>query len=125
MAYRLAADAVVVLHLGFIVFVAVGGVMAWRWPWLIWLHVPAVAWGAAIVAVGFDCPLTPLEKYFRRLGDEGEYDGGFVDRYVEDVVYPDELTPLLRAIAAGLIVVGWAGVIRRRRVRNAAATTGA
>ena len=31
----------------FIVFVAVGGLMAWRWPRLLWLHVPAVAWGLA------------------------------------------------------------------------------
>ena len=113
--FRFSADAVVVVHLGFIVFVAVGGLLAWRWRWLVWVHVPAVAWGAAIVLVGFECPLTPLEKYLRGLGGEPDYEGGFVDRYVEDVIYPGELTPLLRAIAAVLIGVGWAGLVRRRR----------
>jgi Protein of Unknown function (DUF2784) len=113
--YRLLADAVVVVHFGFLVFVAVGGLLAWRWPWVLWLHVPAVVWGIGIVAVGYDCPLTPLEKYFRRLGEEDSYQAGFVDRYVEDVVYPDEYTPHLRALAAVLIAVGWAGALRRRR----------
>jgi hypothetical protein len=116
--YRFLADAVVVVHFGFVVFVAVGGLLAWRWPRLLWLHVPAVVWGLGIVAVGYDCPLTPLEKYFRRLGGEHEYQGGFVDRYIEDVVYPDEYTPLLRAVAAVLIVVGWTGAWFRFRHRG-------
>jgi hypothetical protein len=114
-AYRLLADAVVVAHFGFIVFVAAGGLLAWRWPRLMWAHVPAVAWGAGIVAVGYECPLTPLEKWLRGRGGESEYGGGFVDRYIEDVIYPDEYTPLLRAVVALLVVVGWAGLVRRRR----------
>jgi hypothetical protein len=114
-AYRVAADAVMVVHLGFIVFIAVGGMLAWRWRWLILAHVPAVVWGAAIVLVGFECPLTPLEKDLRRSGGETAYDGGFVDRYIEDVIYPDELTPLLRSVVAVLVVVGWLGFARRHR----------
>ena len=38
MLYRLVADGVVVAHFAFIVFVAVGGLMAWRWPRLLWLQ---------------------------------------------------------------------------------------
>jgi hypothetical protein len=113
--YRFVADAVVLVHFGFVVFVAVGGLMAWRWPRLLWLHVPAVAWGLGIVTIGYDCPLTPLEKYFRRLGGAESYEGGFVDRYVEDAVYPDEYTPHLRVAAAALIAVGWAGTALRLR----------
>jgi hypothetical protein len=115
-AYRLLADAVVVVHLAFIVFVAVGGLLVVRRPRWAWLHLPAVAWGAAIVGIGFPCPLTPLEKSLRRRGGEEGYEGGFVDRYVEDVVYPDELTPLLRTLAAAAIVAsyGWLALSRRR-----------
>ena len=65
MLYGLLADLVVVVHLGFIAFVAVGGFLAWRWPRLLWLHVPAVTYALVIVTVGFDCPLTPLEKHLR------------------------------------------------------------
>lgn len=115
--YRVLADAVLVVHLAFILFVAVGGLLAWRWPTLVWVHLPAVAWGAGIIAIGYDCPLTPLEKFFiRRAGDDA-YAGGFVDRYVEGVIYPEELTPILRGVAAACVVIGYAGVLFRRRRR--------
>ena len=44
MFYRVGADALMLLHLGFIVFVAVGAVLAWRWPKLVWAHLPALVW---------------------------------------------------------------------------------
>ena len=91
--YRLLADLVVVVHFAFIVFVAVGAFMAWRWPWLVWLHVPSVIYSALIITVGFQCFLTPLEVHFReRAGEEG-YSGGFVDRYIEDVSTPGSTRP--------------------------------
>jgi len=118
MLYRLLADLVVVVHLAFIVFVAGGALLAWRWPWLLWLHAPSLSWAVASITVGLDCPLTPLEKFLRELaGDEG-YSGGFVDRYVEGVVYPGSLTPWLRALAFVTIVIGYAGVRHRRRTTS-------
>jgi hypothetical protein len=124
-AYRLIADLVVVVHFGFVVFVAVGALLAWRWPQLFWPHLAAVAWGAGIVTIGWDCPLTPLEKHFRRLGDEQGYTGGFIDRYIEGVLYPEEYTPLLRTLAALLIVAGWTGLYLRhlRTTRRPTAET--
>jgi Protein of Unknown function (DUF2784) len=113
--FRFLADAVVVVHFGFVVFVAVGGLVAWRWPHVLVSHVPAVIWGVGIVTVGYECPLTPLERHLRELGGEEPSDAGFIDRYVEGVIYPDELTPLLRAIAALLIAVGWAGAFVKLR----------
>jgi len=41
----LAADAVVVVHLLFILFALLGGLLVWRWHRLVWLHVPAAFWG--------------------------------------------------------------------------------
>jgi hypothetical protein len=115
MVFEVLADVVMVVHLAFIVFIAVGSLLACRWRWLVWLHVPAVVWGAGIIAVGYDCPLTPLEKWLRReAGDEG-YEGGFVDQYLEDVIYPEELTPVLRAIIAALVVAGYARVLLVRQ----------
>jgi hypothetical protein len=111
--YRIAADGVVVVHFAFIVFLALGGVVAWRWPRLLWLHVCAVAWGIAIIAIGFVCPLTPLERHLRRQGDEQGYEGGFVDRYIEDVIYPGEYTWLVRTLIAVAVVMGWTVVVVR------------
>jgi hypothetical protein len=115
MPYRLLADFVVIVHFAFVLFIAVGSLLAWRWPRLVWLHVPAALWGAAIITIGFECPLTPLEKYFRRLAGTQAYPGGFVDHYIENVIYPQRYTPLVRAVAATAIVVGYAGLLGRWR----------
>jgi hypothetical protein len=115
MLYRILADGVVVVHFAFILFVAVGAVLAWRWPALVRVHLPALAWGAGTVVIGFPCPLTPLEKGLRRLAGEEGYQGGFVDHYIEDVIYSDEYTVVLRAVAVATIVVGYLGLRGRRR----------
>jgi hypothetical protein len=115
MLYRIFADGVMTVHFAFIMFVAVGAVLAWRWPALLWVHLPALVWGVGTVTIGFPCPLTPLEKGLRRLaGDEG-YAGGFVDHYIEDVVYPDEYSVVLRALAVVTIVAGYLGLLLRAR----------
>jgi hypothetical protein len=111
MVFRLLADLVVVVHLAFILFVAAGGLLVWRWPRLVRWHLPTVAWGIAIITVGFTCPLTPLEHYLRgRSGEQGQH-GGFVDRYIEGVIYPGGLTPLVRGLIATVVVVGYAGAL--------------
>ena len=111
---RLLADLVVVVHLGFLVFVAVGALLAWRWRSLLWVHVASLSWAMASITLGLPCPLTTLEKFLRELAGDEVYRGGFVDHYVEDVVYPGSLTPWLHAVALVAIVVGYAGLRHRR-----------
>ena len=62
----LAADAVLLFHLLFIVFVLFGGLLVWRWYRLIWLHVPAAVWGVLVELMHWPCPLTPLEQSLRQ-----------------------------------------------------------
>ena len=118
MVFDVLAGVVLVVHLAFILFVAAGALLAWRWPWLLWLHVPAVAWAVGIIVVGFECPLTPLEKWLRKRGGGEGYEGGIVDRYIENVIYPEEYTPLLRTLVAVMIVTGYAGLVRREGRRR-------
>lgn len=125
MVFRVLADLVVVVHLAFVLFVALGGLLVWRQPRWMWLHLPALAWGVAIVAVGFTCPLTPLERHLRERGGERVPDAGFVDRYVEGVLYPGDLTPVVRALIAVAVIVGYAGALRRRRPGRDARTPAA
>ncbi|MGZ4618348.1 MAG: DUF2784 domain-containing protein [Frankiaceae bacterium] len=115
MVFRLLAELVVAAHFLFIIFIAVGALLAWRWPGLFWLHLPAFIYGAVIITVGFTCPLTPLEKHLRRLGRQKDYAGGFVDHYITGVIYPKQLTWLAQAVVATAVVVGYAGLLRRRR----------
>ncbi|OUL98751.1 DUF2784 domain-containing protein [Variovorax sp. JS1663] len=89
---RLLADAVLLLHGFFILFVVAGGVLAWRWPLVAVLHLPAVAWGGWISWTGQECPLTPLENRLRLAAGQSGYEGGFVQHYLLGAIYPEYLT---------------------------------
>lgn len=67
MFWRIAADALVLLHLVFILFVLLGGLLLLRWPRLLCLHLPAVAWGIVVECLHLGCPLTPWENHLRRM----------------------------------------------------------
>lgn len=99
MSPALLADAVTLVHFGFVLFVAAGGFLVLRWPRLAWLHVPCFVWGALISFAGWICPLTPLENHFRRLAGQEGYETGFVEHYIIPILYPGALT---RGIQVGL-----------------------
>ncbi|WP_306532478.1 DUF2784 domain-containing protein [Geobacter sp.] len=104
MGYSLLADAVVLIHGIFVLFVVLGGVAVLRWRRLAWLHVPAAVWGALIELTGGVCPLTHLEVWLRRRAGEQGYEGGFIDHYILPLIYPAGLTREGQ-IALGLLVV--------------------
>ena len=116
---RRLADGVVLLHAAFVVFVVVGGFLALRWRWLIWVHVPAAIWGVLIEYAGWICPLTPLENALRARAGESAYAGGFIEHYVLRVLYPNGLTPtaerVLGSVALAINVIAYTLVIRRAR----------
>jgi hypothetical protein len=90
--YRALADLVLVVHLAFVLFVVLGGLLVLRWPRLAWLHVPAAVWGVLIEYTGWICPLTPLENSLRERGGGAGYSGGFLEHYIQPVLYPAGLT---------------------------------
>ena len=110
-------------HLGFILFVTFGAALAFRWPRVVWVHLPCVAWGVWVELAGWICPLTPLEMELRRKAGFQGYTGGFIENYVVPVVYPDALT---RTIQVGLgiaalafnVFLYWRLWRRRRLFRN-------
>jgi hypothetical protein len=102
--YRLSADAVVVIHALFVVFVVLGGLIVLRWPRLAWFHLPAAAWGALIEFGGWICPLTPLEKWLRSSAGGPAYEGGFIEHYLLPILYPAGLTREAQ-IVLGLVVL--------------------
>lgn len=92
MNFNLWADAVVVIHASFMLFVLLGGVAALRWRRLVWFHLPAALWGAIIELGGWICPLTYLENYFRQMGGGSGYGATFIERCLEPLLYPLGLT---------------------------------
>jgi hypothetical protein len=118
--YRVLADAVLIAHLGFVAWVVLGGLLVLRWPRLMWLHLPAVLWVAAIELIGFICPLTPLENWLRERGGEATYEGDFIAHYITAILYPHGLTRAVQ-IALGMlalvpnVVIYTVLVLRNRR----------
>lgn len=110
MLYRLLADAVVVLHLLFVLYVILGSLLVLKWPYTSWLHVPAALWGAIIELAAWRCPLTPLEQSLRRLAGQQGFAGGFIDHYIISVLYPPGLTRT-HQILLGIVVIAINAVI--------------
>lgn len=122
MLYRIAADGVLALHLAFVLFALLGGLLVLRAPRLAWLHLPAVAWAAFIEFSGRICPLTPLEVTLRQAAGDSGYAGDFLEHYLLAVIYPEGLTHGVQlALGATVLVVNvaiYALMLRRCSLRR-------
>lgn len=99
---RIAADLVVAFHVAFVIFVMLGGLLALRWRWLMWLHLPAAVWGVTIEFGGLVCPLTPLENYLRERSGAAAYQGDFIEHYILPLLYPARLTRGSQVLLGGV-----------------------
>jgi hypothetical protein len=102
--YHLLADVVLFVHIAFVGFVLLGGLLALKWRPVAWVHLPAAAWGAIVEFSGWICPLTPLENRLRERAGEAGYRGDFLANYLLPILYPDTLTREAQTIL-GLLVV--------------------
>jgi hypothetical protein len=119
MGYAFAADAVMLLHFGFIAFALLGSLLLLKWPRLIWLHLPALAWGIYIEWSGGLCPLTGYENHLRALADQSTYGEGFITHYLAPIVYPANFTRGWQYFALGALLLvnllGYGVFLARRR----------
>lgn len=119
MIYRILADLILLTHALFVVFVIFGGLLVlWR-RWLAWLHLPALAWGAIIISMGWICPLTPLENTLRQMAGQENYSSSFIEHYLLLAIYPPGLTRQIQLLLAALLILGnlfvYAVLYRRKR----------
>jgi hypothetical protein len=105
MPYGILADIVVLIHLGFVIFVVLGAVLIYWRRWIMWLHLPAVVWAIWIELSGGICPLTPLENRLRTKAGQNAYDNNFVAEYLLPILYPDGLTRKVQFMMAMLVIV--------------------
>src|SRR5689334_7043487 len=101
---RVGADVLVVALFAFLLFVALGGLLAMRWRWVAWLHVPAAVAGAVIEFTGWICPLTPLENTLRQRAGEAGYAGGFIDHYIVSLIYREGLTRAMQTTLGAAVI---------------------
>ena len=121
MTWLVLADAILLLHLAFILFVVLGGLLVLRRRWLAYLHVPAFVWAALIEFAGWICPLTPLENWLRIQGGARGFSGGFIDHYLGSLIYPQGLTRELQWLLGALVLAINAAIylqVRRARPRT-------
>jgi len=126
--YPLLADAVLALHVGIVAFV-VGGLAAiiagnfrgWAWvnrPGFRALHAAAIAIVVAEAWLGLACPLTTLEMWLRAQGGGSTYAGGFIEHWLQALLYWDAppwvFTAAYTAFAA-LVAFTWIRFPPRRR----------
>jgi hypothetical protein len=123
MMIRAAADAVLLLHLAFVLFAVCGAALAFRWRWMPYLHLPAVAWAVFVELTSRVCPLTTIEIALRRQAGEAGYSGSFIEHYLIPLLYPPGLTPATQYVLAGvvtainLLLYAWLMIRRGRTSR--------
>ena len=123
MRYDWLVNVILTLHFGYMVFLVVGGFLAWRWPKVYFVHLAAAIWAALIVLSWVDCPLTWAENWARRRAGMTEVPG-FIDHYITGVIYPTRYLQEARLAVLLVILVSWVGALilwRRRRARAAQA----
>ncbi|MDH3209041.1 MAG: DUF2784 domain-containing protein [Burkholderiaceae bacterium] len=126
MLFRLAADAVLMAHLAFILFAVLGATMTARRHWIVFIHLPAALWGVFVELTGRTCPLTYLENHLRIRAGQSGYTDSFIEHYLLAIIYPTGLTREIQFTLAGVVFVinvaiyGWL-LYRRRTSRPSAA----
>ena len=103
MFYRVAADAVLLLHLAFIAFILLGATLVARWRWVITVHLPAAMWGFFVELTGRICPLTYAENFFRVRAGQSGYTESFIEHYLLAIIYPAGLTREVQFVLAGVV----------------------
>jgi len=120
--FAVLAGLVVLGHLAFVLFAAAGALLALRWRWVPWVHIPAAAWAVSIEFSGGICPLTPLEHDLRARAGLDPYSGDFVARYLFPVLYPGGLTREAQLVIGLAVLMANLGlyifVYTRRRFRD-------
>jgi hypothetical protein len=128
MGYRWLAEVIVAAHFGFLGYVVLGGFLAWRRPWAAAPHLLAAGWGLLVVTYPIDCPLTVAEDWARARGGGPVDPRGFIDRYLENVLYPERYSGPLRVLVAVMVAASYLGAWlwarrRTRRVQRASVNT--
>ena len=118
MVARALAELVMVVHFGVLVFLVVGGFLAWRWSRVLYFHLAMATWGLLVVLFPIACPLTWLENSFRAAAGQPQLESGFIDTYIDGVLYPDSAARPVQVLVALVVVTSWAGYYLKRRVEQ-------
>jgi hypothetical protein len=107
--YRFAAYAIAGVHFTFLVYVAVGGFLAWRWRRSVAAHLCAVAWATTVVVLSVPCPLTAAQNWLRLRAGQPTLGASFISHYLGGVMPALTAQILVATVVAG----SWLGYRHR------------
>ena len=114
------ADAILVTHVLFVIFVVIGLVFIYSGHFLKWswirnrtfriLHLLAI--GIVVVQswIGVICPLTTWEMAIREKADLEAYSGSFIQHWLQNLLYynaPEWVFIILYSVFGSLVLVSW------------------
>jgi len=118
--FLLTADALLVTHALFVVFVIfglllvfAGKLLSWSWvrnPWFRLAHLLAIGVVAAQSWLGIICPLTTWEMALREKAGDAVYGGTFISHWLERILYynaPAWVFVLCYTLFGLLVVAAW------------------
>lgn len=120
MVARAFAELVMVAHFGVLLFLVVGGFLAWRRPRVLYWHLAMATWALLVVLFPIACPLTWLENNFRIASGQPPLASGFIDTYIDGVLYPDSAARLVQVLVALVVITSWVGYYLKRRAGHSA-----
>ena len=116
----IAADALLVLHTLFVLFVvsgfalvAIGAVMGWRWvrnPWFRLVHLLAIIVVVLQAWAGRICPLTSWEMALRDAAGQASYESSFIAHWLGRLLYYDAPPWVFVVLYSGfglLVALSW------------------
>lgn len=125
--YRLLADAVLLAHAAYVVFVVGGQILilagwAWGWAWtrgLVFrvLHLVAIGFVVLEAWFGVPCPLTTLEGALRRGAGAAGYGTSFIAYWLQRLIFysaPEWVFAAIYTAFAVLVVASFAFYPPRR-----------
>ena len=126
--WQLLADAVLVLHVGVVLFVVVGLLLVlignargWRWVNRWWFRIAHLAAIAVVVLqswFGLVCPLTTLEMWLRVQAGASVYADGFIQHWLSRALYwnvPAWVFGLAYTVFGLVVVLSWVRYPPRHR----------
>lgn len=102
-----AAQTVVVVHLAYLAYVLLGGLLGLRNLRWLWPHSVTVCWAVIGLVAHTTCPLTDLEKYLLILDGTEPYAGTFIGHHVAGVFYPTAWQDLVWYTTAFVVLASY------------------
>lgn len=88
MIYRFLLELLIAAHFAFVVFIVFGAVSVFVRRWMIFLHLPTLAYGLLSELLNIKCPLALTEGWLRDLSFESGFAVGFLEPFLIGLIYP-------------------------------------